>query len=38
VRARLRALYGNDARVGAGEDGGVWRVEVSLPAETSTVD
>ncbi len=35
VRARLRALYGDDARVGAREDGGVWRVEVSLPAETA---
>jgi two-component system sensor histidine kinase AlgZ len=37
VRARLRALYGDDARVGAGEEAGVWRVEVSLPAETAVV-
>ena len=37
VRARLRALYGDEARVGAREDGGVWRVEVSLPAETAVV-
>jgi len=35
VRARLRALYGDDARVGTREEGGVWRVEVSLPAETA---
>ena len=35
VRARLRALYGDDARVGAREVGGAWRVEVSLPVETA---
>jgi LytS/YehU family sensor histidine kinase len=32
VRARLRALHGNDAVLSAGEDGGVWRVEVTMPA------
>ena len=37
VRARLRALYGDDARIGAREGDGVWRVEVSLPAETPVV-
>jgi hypothetical protein len=31
VRARLRALYGHDAQVRAGEEGGVWRVEIVLP-------
>jgi signal transduction histidine kinase len=31
VRARLRALHGDDARVSAVERGGVWRVEMSLP-------
>ena len=35
VRARLRALYADDARIGAREEDGVWRVEVSLPAETA---
>jgi hypothetical protein len=33
VRARLRALYGDDASLRAGEADGVWRVEVALPAE-----
>ena len=37
VRARLRALYGDDARIGAREEDGIWRVEVSLPAETAVV-
>ena len=37
VRARLRALYDDDARVSATEAAGVWRVEVSLPAETANV-
>jgi LytS/YehU family sensor histidine kinase len=32
VRARLRALYGLDARLDATENGGIWRVELSLPA------
>jgi hypothetical protein len=33
VRARLRALYGNEATVNATERDGQWRVEVSLPAD-----
>lgn len=36
VRARLRALYGLDARVEATENGGVWRTALSLPAKTET--
>ena len=35
VRARLRALHGDGARVSAAEHDGTWRVEVSLPAETA---
>jgi len=35
VRARLRALYGDSARVSATEAEGVWTVQVSLPAETA---
>jgi two-component system, LytTR family, sensor histidine kinase AlgZ len=31
VRARLRALHGDDARMRAGEEGGMWRVEIVLP-------
>jgi LytS/YehU family sensor histidine kinase len=31
VRARLRALYGLDARLSALERDGMWRVEISLP-------
>jgi two-component system, LytTR family, sensor histidine kinase AlgZ len=31
VRARLRALHGDDARVSATEGDGLWRVEVMLP-------
>ncbi len=31
VRARLRALYGDNARLEAGEAEGVWRVSVALP-------
>lgn len=34
VRARLRALHGLDAQLVAAENGGVWRVEVALPAVT----
>ena len=34
VRAQLRALYGDNARVSATEAGGVWTVQLSLPAET----
>jgi two-component system, LytTR family, sensor histidine kinase AlgZ len=34
VRARLRALHGADATVQAGEQGGIWRVELSFPAAT----
>jgi hypothetical protein len=33
ARARLRALYGDEASMSAGEVDGVWRVEVALPAE-----
>jgi two-component system sensor histidine kinase AlgZ len=33
VRARLRALYGTDARMLSGELAGLWRVEMSLPLE-----
>ncbi len=33
VRARLSALYGDTARVSATEAAGVWRVELTLPAE-----
>jgi LytS/YehU family sensor histidine kinase len=32
VRARLRALHGNEATLVAGEDRSVWRVELTLPA------
>jgi two-component system sensor histidine kinase AlgZ len=35
VRARLAALYGDEARVSATEADEVWRVEVTLPAEQS---
>ena len=37
VRARLRALHGDNARLSAGERDGMWRVEVSLPREDSAV-
>jgi len=33
VRARLRALHGDNARLSTAEQDGVWRVEVSLPME-----
>jgi hypothetical protein len=33
VRARLRALYGDNAPLSAAEVDGVWRVELSLPIE-----
>jgi two-component system sensor histidine kinase AlgZ len=33
VRARLRALYGDNAWVSTTEAAGTWRVEMSLPAE-----
>jgi two-component system sensor histidine kinase AlgZ len=33
VRARLRALHGDDARLRAGEEDGVWRVEIVLPVD-----
>jgi hypothetical protein len=36
VRARLRALHGDDARLSASERGGVWRVELVMPAARST--
>lgn len=32
VRARLRTLHGDDARVSAGESAGRWRVELAMPA------
>jgi len=35
VRARLRALHGDDARLSAEERDGVWRVQVSLPMDDS---
>jgi two-component system sensor histidine kinase AlgZ len=38
VRARLRALHSDDARVRAGEEGGVWRVEIVLPAQLAADD
>jgi hypothetical protein len=34
VRARLVALYGDDARFTAADQGGMWRVELSLPVES----
>jgi two-component system, LytTR family, sensor histidine kinase AlgZ len=37
VRARLRALHGQDATVIAGEAGTLWRVEIVLPAVTGPV-
>ncbi len=37
VRARLLAVYGDDARVSSTEVDGVWRVEVTLPAERAIV-
>jgi sensor histidine kinase YesM len=33
VRARLLAVYGDDARVSSTEAAGVWRVELALPLE-----
>lgn len=36
VRARLRALYGDEASLSAGEADGVWRVEVALPVEPAS--
>ena len=33
VRARLRALHGDEARMRAGEEEGVWRVEIVLPID-----
>jgi two-component system sensor histidine kinase AlgZ len=35
VRARLRALYGDNAHVNASESGVVWRVDVTLPVEVN---
>ena len=35
VRARLLAVYGDDARVSSSETDGTWRVEITLPAERS---
>jgi LytS/YehU family sensor histidine kinase len=37
VRARLRALYGDDARMTTNETAGTWRVEIVLPAERTTL-
>jgi hypothetical protein len=36
VRARLLAVYGDDARVLSTEADGMWRVELTLPVERST--
>jgi two-component system sensor histidine kinase AlgZ len=33
VRGRLQALHGSEARLTAGEHEGMWRVEISIPAE-----
>jgi len=35
VRARLRAIYGDQERVTAAESGGAWTVQVILPAEAA---
>jgi hypothetical protein len=35
VRGRLEAIYGNHARVTAGETDGAWKVRLSLPADGS---
>jgi len=35
VRRRLLAIYGDDARVSSTETDGIWRVELTLPAERS---
>jgi len=35
VRARLRALHGDDAQMRAGEEHGTWRVEIVLPQPPS---
>ena len=32
VRGRLHAIHGDDAQLRAGEHGGIWRVELTLPA------
>jgi two-component system sensor histidine kinase AlgZ len=36
VRARLRALYGDNAHIAASEAGGLWRVDLSLPPDAGT--
>jgi two-component system sensor histidine kinase AlgZ len=38
VRARLSAVYGDDAAVRSTEADGLWRVELTLPAERSHVE
>ncbi|MEN3338782.1 MAG: two-component system, LytTR family, sensor histidine kinase AlgZ [Acidobacteriota bacterium] len=38
VRARLRAVYGPDARMASGEHEGGWRVEMSLPLERGAAE
>ncbi|MFL6279930.1 MAG: sensor histidine kinase [Vicinamibacterales bacterium] len=38
VRARLSAVYGDDAGVRSSEAHGLWRVELTLPAERSQVE
>jgi sensor histidine kinase YesM len=38
VRGRLRALHGSEARADTVEHDGTWRVEITLPAATQTVD
>jgi hypothetical protein len=36
VRARLRALYGDNAHIAASESGGTWRVDLLVPLDAST--
>lgn len=36
VRSRLRTVYGDDARVASIERDGMWRVEMTIPAERSS--
>jgi LytS/YehU family sensor histidine kinase len=38
VRARLVAVYGDDAHMSSLEENGVWRVDVTVPAERSIGD
>jgi sensor histidine kinase YesM len=38
VRSRLKALYGNEASMTSSEHGGIWRMELSLPAVVPASD